>query len=612
MTAKTATSRIWFFPTSPRTPEKMIGELRLLKQFDGLPWNTETQEQFARLLADYDGFEGEASAANLAFSARDRVNRGPRLLGFVHLPKRGAKNGALRFTDAGNELLAANELELTALFQRQMAKVQFSSPLHNNKGFERMRVRPLLLMVALVAALGHLSKEEVSLFAVTLTDHSKLGERIETVRAYRAALAAKEPGVARKSFRKSFADDWFSAIYAEDIAAGRTGVREGNAEFLVTKQNTARDYADATIRYLRATGLFTLKGGSSRLLLSEARRPDAEFLLATLSAEPRAFLANDYDGYVREYLGNSRVPFIRQDDDQAQALDAKRLFELLDKLGAPGARVQYDAFLAAETPQAKIRSLGHLIATATELQVKEQVTLIKAERQRYLEEIVELFGRIRERGSSLIDKPLFFEWNTWRGLVLINDAVAVTGNFRTDADGNPCGTAAGNRSDIEVEYHTFWLGAEVTLSSGQTQFKMEGDSTVRHVGEIQRRQLAAGDTRPVFGLFVAESLNSATVQHLFTAAQVRYREWGGPVRILPITRAMFVTLMQRASAAQGFSHHIFRRLFESAFNGLSDLDDVAWNERIVSLVTSFADDASSTGSAGPSAPAIAATRGLPS
>jgi hypothetical protein len=44
---KTARSRAWNFPTSPRSPYKLQGELKLLKAFDGRVWDKNTQLEFS-------------------------------------------------------------------------------------------------------------------------------------------------------------------------------------------------------------------------------------------------------------------------------------------------------------------------------------------------------------------------------------------------------------------------------------------------------------------------------------------------------------------------------------------------------------------------------------
>ncbi len=78
-------SKVIFVTTSPRTPAKMIPEIGLLNaHFAGQKWNTETQRAFMELLREENFFNGEG-ANDPAFSARDRINRAPKALGFVIL-----------------------------------------------------------------------------------------------------------------------------------------------------------------------------------------------------------------------------------------------------------------------------------------------------------------------------------------------------------------------------------------------------------------------------------------------------------------------------------------------------------------------------------------------
>lgn len=83
-------SKTLFFTTSPRSPLKMIPEIQVLSAyFDGKIWNTDTQVAFIKKLAESSGFEGQGSAKNMALSARDRITRAPKALGFVDLKPRG-------------------------------------------------------------------------------------------------------------------------------------------------------------------------------------------------------------------------------------------------------------------------------------------------------------------------------------------------------------------------------------------------------------------------------------------------------------------------------------------------------------------------------------------
>ena len=105
-------SKVIFVTTSPRTPAKMIPEIELLNtHFAGQKWNTETQLAFMELLKEENFFNGEG-ANDPAFSARDRINRAPKSLGFVVL------SPVISLTPAGLELV--NSRRKDEIFLRQL------------------------------------------------------------------------------------------------------------------------------------------------------------------------------------------------------------------------------------------------------------------------------------------------------------------------------------------------------------------------------------------------------------------------------------------------------------------------------------------------------------
>jgi len=81
----TINSKQLFTFTSPRTPDKMIPEIALLAaNFSGQKWDSDTQQAFTLMLREADFYEG-SGRKDPAFSARDRINRAPKALGFVRL-----------------------------------------------------------------------------------------------------------------------------------------------------------------------------------------------------------------------------------------------------------------------------------------------------------------------------------------------------------------------------------------------------------------------------------------------------------------------------------------------------------------------------------------------
>ena len=140
------TDKALFFTTSPRTPVKMIPEIRLLnEQFDHKVWNKKTQEEFIDALANSDFFEGKgATGENKSFSARDRINRAPKSLGFVDLKPH------ITLTDAGRALAYGKRPE--EIFLRQLLKFQLPSPYHVEHGDVQgeFYIRPYLEIIRLV------------------------------------------------------------------------------------------------------------------------------------------------------------------------------------------------------------------------------------------------------------------------------------------------------------------------------------------------------------------------------------------------------------------------------------------------------------------------------
>ncbi|HSH50571.1 MAG TPA: AlwI family type II restriction endonuclease, partial [Bacteroidales bacterium] len=72
-------------------------------------------------LKEENFFNGEG-AKDPAFSARDRINRAPKALGFVSLSPK------IQLTPAGEELVTSKRKE--EIFLRQLLKFQLPSPYH--------------------------------------------------------------------------------------------------------------------------------------------------------------------------------------------------------------------------------------------------------------------------------------------------------------------------------------------------------------------------------------------------------------------------------------------------------------------------------------------------
>ena len=116
-------NKVLFFTTSPRTPSKSIPEIKLLiDKFNGRTWDKALQEEFTKELATSNFFEGSGSKKHDSFSARDRITRAPKALGFVNLKPH------ISLTEAGNAFV--NGKRPQEIFLRQVLKFQIPSPYH--------------------------------------------------------------------------------------------------------------------------------------------------------------------------------------------------------------------------------------------------------------------------------------------------------------------------------------------------------------------------------------------------------------------------------------------------------------------------------------------------
>ena len=297
-----------FFTTSPRTPSKMIPEIQLLiEHLGGRKWDKQSQEEFTERLVQTDFFEGSGSSKNKAFSARDRINRAPKALGFVDLSPH------IELTNAGKALVYGNRPQ--EVFLRQLLKFQFPSPYHietnNIKG--TFFIKPYLEIIRLIRDLESLSFDELKIFAFTLTDY----RQYDTVK--NAILNFRTEKEVHKGQYKKFVDEkWTNAllqIYSDDIDAGKTKTRETTdkslKKFLITKKKNTRDYTDACFRYLRYTGLVSISYNNRSISFYPDKLKEVDFILATVDRKP--IFIDDTNRY-KEYLFNSTIPALYIDD----------------------------------------------------------------------------------------------------------------------------------------------------------------------------------------------------------------------------------------------------------------------------------------------------------
>lgn len=551
-------SKCLFITTSPRTPFKMIPEIALLdEEMHGVEWNHDTQIQFYKLLRDRDFFEGDESS-DPALSARDRINRSPKALGFVSLPIVG-------LTEVGKDLVESNNKEEILL--RQMLKFQLPSPYHPlGKGAADFCVKPYLELFRLIRTLGTLTFDELQIFGMQLVNYNYFDDIVAKIIDFRKGKEENK-GKYREYKEQVFYRE-VRIIYEDDILSGNIRTRESKTStiesFLDKKISNLRDYADAGVRYLRATGLVNVTAIGKSLSIIPERIKDVDYFLSTIEREP--CYVKDLCGY-ENYLWSPTVPRLLTDDRD----------KIVEKLSTEFG-VKADETLSTN----KLKDLlNDNVQARKEQKIAEQVKELKD--YTLYDDIEETFNTM----SKSYEPSLFFEWNTWRAMTMLNGG-NIKANLKFDDSGYPMSTALGKMADIECDYGDFDVTVEVSLSSGALQFKMEGEPVPRHIGIHKEKT-----KKPTYCFFIAPTINPATIAHFYTLYISNIELYGGRCTIIPLKLDTFRKMLKDAADAPSKPTPFnMKRLFERSqilarecF--INDESETIWYQKITNEVMNW-------------------------
>lgn len=506
-------SQVLFLTTSPRTPEKMIPEIDLLIQnFDGQTWEHDTQVQFMEILRAEQFFNGQG-ANDPAFSARDRINRAPKSLGFITL------SPTIHLTSAGEALISSKRKE--EIFLRQMIKFQVPSPFHKPTAkAANFCIKPYLEMLRLVRTMGTLKFDELQLFGMQLTDWHDFDTIVQKINKFRAEKIENSGGY--RKFKDEYLKSELMSIYSDRIVKGETKTRESNdhslKKFLDTQARNMRDYADACFRYLRATGLVNVSHVGKSLSIVPERIADVDYILNNVDRDP-CYVTDEYL-YAR-YIGDATLPVLLSDNRN----------NILERIRTEFPEESVSDTLS--TPELK-DILADLIDNKKDKVIKQQVSEIKD--YKLYNEIQHTFDQIKK--NELYDAPLMLEWNTWRAMTMLNGG-NIKANLHFDDFGKPMSAAQGNIADIVCDYNDYMLAVEVTMASGQRQYEMEGEPVCRHLGKLKKTS-----HKPAYALFIAPKINKACIAHFFLLHHLDLDMYGGQSVIVPLPLDFFQKMLE--------------------------------------------------------------------
>ncbi|AHJ14362.1 AlwI family type II restriction endonuclease [Sulfurospirillum multivorans] len=285
------------------------------------------------------------------------------------------------------------------------------------------------------------------------------------------------------------------------------------AEKYNKKPDTFSAYADANLRYLKATGLFYSKGRG--IALSDEKH----VLIIKLVADNFKYT---YDlAYLKNLTNGAKLPLDNHDD----AMDV--LNDLIGKLRQRGEFIDVSQE-KLDTPS-DIAIIRHTIED--KLFKFHEIDYAKSQASQIDEILIylDLFSKNkvkheREDGSSIeipsSEKPAYLEWIIWRSFLAINSLTNMpweARGFKVDQDFLPIGTASGGAPDMVFEFEDMVIVVEVTLTTSSRQEAAEGEPVRRHVAKYA--ESFDGTDKKVFGLFIAINIDTNT------ANTFRLGEW---------------------------------------------------------------------------------------
>lgn len=506
-------SKLIFITTSPRTPAKMIPEIELLnKYFAGKKWNNEIQISFMEKLREENFFSGEG-AKDPAFSARDRINRAPKALGFVKLKP------VIELTPAGKALITSKRKE--EIFLRQLLKFQIPSPYHKpSTNAATFCVKPYLELFRLIRHFGSLKFDELMIFGLQLVDYRLFDSVSERIEKFRIDKANSKDNY--KKFRNDYLQKELKQIFQFELQVGKTKTRESAdnsvKKFLATKMSNIRDYTDACVRYLRATGMINVSHIGKSVSIIPEKIDEVDFFLEHTDRMPKSF---ETEQEYAEYLGSASTPKLLTDDKE----------KLVMKLREDFPDVRFDE-------KQSVQILKDLLFEQIENRKAKILETQVAELKNYkaYDDIQNTFAYIKE--AAAYDAPLLFEWNAWRAMTML-DGGSIKANLKFDDFGNPMSTAQGNMADIICDYGDFYVAVEVTMQAGQRQYETESEPVSRHLAKLKKET-----EKEAFCLFIAPTINEACVAHFYTLYKTNIKFYGGYSSIVPLPLDIFQKMVE--------------------------------------------------------------------
>jgi len=586
----------WSISTTVRNPERLRDFLKVLEEVEGQPFNHENQIKFQVLLIKhrlykpteltseqreyFDDVEADMplSVAEGIFHSQnyeDPAMRGRNSVAPINkmgLAIAKAAGGPIQITDFGNYFLS-EDYDLGQVFFSHFLKWQLPNPdSHEFPASEGFAIKPFIGALHLIRRVNEMwqelkhdpvgiTKEEFSLFALTLINYKDINEQAEKLMFFRLKLNSLSTEEDKNEFRNTYKQDFASEF-----------LDTNDTERINRLINNLKDYGDNAIRYFRLTRYIYIRGGGFYIDLEPRRKIELDNLLKTDSGAPSTFAnAEEYVSYLAD-MSQPTLPWETEEaltkiisGIQSEIKDYEVLLAAKN-VSTPGIRFKETSALSLPELNFCVDELRDYRLTLQQLAVRSESQDI-AEIEKYILDLKNIFHSKERRSVEL-------ERLTTLALNALNDALQIKPNYPVGDDNNPTFTAPGNKPDIECFYQRFNSICEVTMLTGRDQWYSEGIPVQRHLRAFEN----AHSDKPAYCIFIAPKLHEDTLDSFWAAIKMGYQ--GLPQRIIPLSINQLVDLLDFLvtikSSKIDFSHENLLNLYNEIIN----LTNTATNTKI--------------------------------
>lgn len=603
-------AKAWYVSCSPRSPEKIAPELKLMKDASGKIWSgvytlkyhkslnlplstfqekrdlfekqkKDNQEEIARKLANLEDFKGDTFEKEISFSIRDRVAP-MKTYGFL-------------FTDSENKLVITpagmmiiENKRPKEVFLKQFLKWQYPSYQHgtarphpNKYPSLEFNIFPFVSTITFISKLEGLTKYELAIFGLTTRKFDEINEVITEIEQFREKLSKITGKIPRKQFIYDYHYSRFLKIYEKEYLSGKK-IREGKTEdglkeYIDTKIRNSLDIADASIRYFRYSGLLSSKG--NRVTIFKDRIEDVnEILNSKYSIYPYDNVDNFY-----KYFGDYTLPKLKYEDKNSlikrikeSDLISKAILENIIKINPKTTckLIQFDSIEKKNVEE--LKDLYYEVIQNMIL-LKREALVIELQNSKIIEERIipdlNIFTKSNDEINDevtekfLVDKNSVFEFVVWRAMIALGKAIQYKNNFIIDEDLKIVHHAAGNQGDMEIYYDDFEILVEVTTSSGVAQFNMEKEPVTRHYENI--REVSKKQT---YCMFIAKEVNDNTYKEFYRYNLIKKS------KIVPLTLIQFINIIRKQSRLLKSNKSVEPREIKDLLESTLDMSNVKNHE----------------------------------